>query len=95
MIPMYELMQTQLSCNVNLLYVKERLAIYYSLLKRSLQFSYGQHKIEWGLPTAPHVTMMNMKHKADIEHSLALVKIMNGIQYAFCHGLQKYKIISH
>ena len=49
MIPMYEIMQTPLSCYGNLLYVKERLAIYYSLLKRSLRFSYGQLEpdIEW------------------------------------------------
>ncbi len=33
MIPMYEIMQTPLSCYGNLLYVKERLAIYYSLLR--------------------------------------------------------------
>jgi hypothetical protein len=59
MIPMYEIMQTPLSCYGNLLYVKERLAIY-SLLKRSLQFSYGQHDIEWGPPMALHVTMMNI-----------------------------------
>jgi hypothetical protein len=39
MIPMYATMQTPLSCYGNLLYVKERLAIYYSLLKRSLRFS--------------------------------------------------------
>jgi hypothetical protein len=39
MIPMYEIMQTPLSCYGNLLYVNERLAIYYSLLKRSLRFS--------------------------------------------------------
>ncbi len=56
MIPMYEVKQTPLSCYGNLLYVKERLAIYYSLLKRSLRFSYGQHDIEWGSPTALHVT---------------------------------------
>ncbi len=43
MIPMYEVMQTPLSCYGNLLYFKQRLAIYYSLLKRSLRFSYGQH----------------------------------------------------
>ena len=47
-IPMYGIMQTPLSCYGNLLYVKERLAIYYSLLKRSLRFSYGQHDIVWG-----------------------------------------------
>jgi hypothetical protein len=55
-----------LSCYGNLLYVKpvkERLAIYYSLLKTSLLSSYGQHDIKWGLPTALHVTMMNVKHK--------------------------------
>ncbi len=46
MIPTYEIMQTPLSCYGILLYVKERLAIYYSLLKRSLRFSDGQHYIE-------------------------------------------------
>ncbi len=77
MIPMYEIMQTQLSCYGDLLYVKERLAIYYSLLKRSLLFSYGQHGIEWGSPTALHVTRMNVKRKADIEHSPAMIEVMN------------------
>jgi hypothetical protein len=57
---MYEIMQTLLSCYGNILYVKERLAIYYSLLKRSFRFSYGQHDIKWGLSTALHVTMMNV-----------------------------------
>ncbi len=41
MISMYEIMHTPLSCYGNLLYVKERLVIYYSLLKRSLRFSMG------------------------------------------------------
>jgi hypothetical protein len=85
----YETMQTPLSCYGNLLYVKERLAIYYTLLKRSLLFSYGQHDchdIEWGPPTALHVTMMNVKRKADIEHSLAMIEVMNRIKYVFCHG---------
>ncbi len=58
MIPTYEIMQTPLSCYGILLYVNERLAIYYSLLKRSLRFSYGQHYIEWDPPTALHVTRM-------------------------------------
>jgi hypothetical protein len=49
-IPIYEIMQTPLSCDGNLVYVKERLAIYYSLLKRSI----GQHNFEWGPPTALH-----------------------------------------
>ncbi len=77
MIPMYEIMQTPLSCYGNLLYAKERLAIYYSLLKRSLRFSYGQHDIEWGSPTALHVIRMNVKSKADIEHSSAMNEVMN------------------
>ena len=86
MIPMYEIMQTPLSCCGNLLYVKERLAIYYSLLKRSLRFSYGQHDIEWGSPTALHVTRVNVKRKADIEHSLAMIEVMIRIKYVFGHG---------
>ncbi len=77
MIPIYEIMQTPLSCYGNLLYVKERLAIYYSLLKRSIRFSYGQHNIEWGSPTALHVTRMNVNRKADIEHSPAMIEVMN------------------
>ncbi len=51
MIPTYEIMQTPLSCCGILLYVKERLAIDYSLLQRSLRFSYGQHYIKWDSPT--------------------------------------------
>jgi hypothetical protein len=39
MIPTYDIMQSPLSCYGILLSVKERLAIYYSLLKRSLRFS--------------------------------------------------------
>jgi hypothetical protein len=39
--------------------------------------------------------MMNVKHKANIEHSLAVIEVMNQIKYAFCHGPQKYKITSH
>ncbi len=56
MIPMSEIMQTQLSCYGHSQYVKERLSTYYNLLKRSLlvRFSYGQHDIKWGPPTALH-----------------------------------------
>ncbi len=86
MIPTDEIMHTPLSCYGNLLYVKERFAISYSLLKRSLRFSYGQHDIEWGPPTVLHVTMMNVKRKADIEHSLAMIEVMNRIKYVFGHG---------
>ncbi len=67
MIPMYEIMQTQLICYGNLLYVKMRLVIDYSLLKRSLGFSYGQHYIKWDSSTALHVTRMNVMRKADNE----------------------------
>jgi hypothetical protein len=74
-----------LSCFGNLPYVKERLAIYYSLLKRFLRFCYGQHDIKWCPPTA-HVTMMNVKRKADIEHSFAVIEVMNRIKYVFGHG---------
>jgi hypothetical protein len=68
-IPMYEIMQTQLSCYCHLQYknFKEPLAMYYSVLKRSLWHSYGQHDIEWDLFMALHVTMMNVEHKTDIE----------------------------
>jgi hypothetical protein len=41
----------------------------------------------WCLPIALHVTRMNLKHKADIEHSLAMIEVMNQIKYVFCHGL--------
>ena len=79
---MYKVMHTSLSCYGNLLYVKERLAIYYrdSLLKRSLRFSYGQHDIEWGSPTALHVTRMNVKPLANIEHSPAMIEVMNHVK---------------
>ncbi len=95
---MFEIMQTPLSCYGNLLYVKERLAIYYSLLKRSLRFSYGQHDIEWDSPTAIHVTRMNVMRKADNEHPPAMIEVMNRIKYAFGHGPLARKIqenISH
>jgi hypothetical protein len=32
------------------------------------------------------MTMMNVKHKADIEHSLAMIEVMNRIKHLFCHG---------
>jgi hypothetical protein len=69
----------QLICYGNLLYVKERLTIYNSLLKRSLWFSYGQHNIEWGSPTVLHVTRMNVMRKADNEHSPAIIEVMNQV----------------
>jgi hypothetical protein len=77
---------------VNLLYVKERLAIYYSLLKRYLRYSHGQHDIEWGSPTALHVTMMNVKRKAYVEHPPAMIEVMNRIKYIFGHGPLARKI---
>jgi hypothetical protein len=33
-----------------------------------------------------HVTMMNVKRKADIERSLAMIEVMNRINYVFSHG---------
>ncbi len=92
MIPMEDIMQAPLSCYGNLLYVKDRLVIYYSLLKRSLRFSYGQHDIKWGSPTALHVTRMNVMRKADNEHSPAMIEVMNRIKYAFGHGPLARKI---
>jgi hypothetical protein len=85
MILIYQIMQTPLSCYGNLLYVKpeQLLTIYYSLLRRSLRFSYGQHDIESGLPTALHVTLMNVKHKADVEHSLAMFEVMSRIKNVY------------
>jgi hypothetical protein len=76
MVPMYEIMQTPLICYGNLRYVKERLAIYNSLLKRSLRFSYGQHYIEWDSPTARHVTRMNVMREADNEHSPGMIEVI-------------------
>jgi hypothetical protein len=35
---------------------------------------------------ALHETVMNVKHKSDIEHSLARIKVMNRIKYVFGHG---------
>jgi hypothetical protein len=94
MIPTYKIMQTLLSCSGILLHVKERLAIYYSLLKRYLRFSYGQHYIEWDSPTALNVTRINVMRKADnaSEHSPALIEVMVQIKYAFGHGPLARKI---
>jgi hypothetical protein len=44
---MTETMKIQLDSYEDLLWVQERLAIYYNMLKRSLLLSYGQHDIEW------------------------------------------------
>ncbi len=30
--------------------------------------------------------MMNVTHKADIEHSLDMIEVMNRINYVLCHG---------
>ncbi len=43
---MIEVMKIPLDCYEDLLFVQERLAIYYSMLERSLRLSYGQHDIE-------------------------------------------------
>jgi hypothetical protein len=69
-----------------------RSAIYYSLLKRTLRFPYGQHYIEWDSPTALHLTVMNVKRKANIEHLPAMIKVMNQIKYSFGHGPLARKI---
>ena len=45
-----------------------------------------------GSPTALHVTKMKMKRKADIEHSPAMIEVMNRIKYAFGHGPLARKI---
>jgi hypothetical protein len=47
MIPTYEIMQIPLDSYEDLLFVQDSLAIYYSMLERSLRLSYGQHDIEW------------------------------------------------
>ena len=44
---MTEVMKIPLDAYEDLLFVQERLAIYYSMLERSLRLSYGQHDIEW------------------------------------------------
>ena len=44
---MTEVMKIPLDSYEDLLFVQERLAIYYSMLERSLLLSYGQHDIEW------------------------------------------------
>jgi hypothetical protein len=89
---MIEILQTPLSCYGILLYVKEHLAIYYSLLKLSLRFFYGRHYIEWDSPTALHVTRMNVMRKADNEHSPAMIEVMNRTKYAFGYGPLARKI---
>jgi hypothetical protein len=44
---MIEVMKIPLDSYEDLLFVQERLAIYYSMLERSLLLSYGQHNIKW------------------------------------------------
>jgi hypothetical protein len=44
---MIEAMKIPLDSYEDFLFVQERLAIYYSMLERSLLLSYGQHDIEW------------------------------------------------
>jgi hypothetical protein len=44
---MIEVMKIPLDSYEDLLFVQERLAIYYSMFERSLWLSYGQHDIEW------------------------------------------------
>ncbi len=96
-------MQTLLSCHGNLWYVKESLNFYHSLPKWCLWPFNGQHDIEWGLPMALHVTMVNVKHKADIQHSPAnkLLWVKSWIESSTYSAMdrlrrpQKYMIISH
>jgi hypothetical protein len=44
---MTETMKIPLDSYYDLLFVKERLAMYYIMLERSLRLFYGQHDIEW------------------------------------------------
>jgi hypothetical protein len=44
---MTETMKIPLDSYEDLLFVNERLAMYYSMLERSLRLSYGQHDIKW------------------------------------------------
>jgi hypothetical protein len=56
------------------------------LLKRFFSFLMGNTTSSGVPPTALYVAMMNVKRKADIEHSLAMIEVMNRIKYVVCHG---------
>ncbi len=47
-------MKIPLGSYEDLLFVQVRLAIYYSMLERSLLLSYGQHDIEWSQQFMAH-----------------------------------------
>jgi hypothetical protein len=70
---MIEVMKIPLDSYEDLLFVQERLAIYYSMLERSLLLSYGQHDIEWCQQfTAHQLSLIGNKPKTPLHKALYL-----------------------
>jgi hypothetical protein len=68
---MTESMKIPLDSDEDLLFVQERLAMYYSMLERSLRFSYGKHYIEWYQQfTAHQLSIIRSKLKTPLHKAL-------------------------
>jgi hypothetical protein len=68
---MIEVMKIPLDSYKDLLFVQERLAIYYSILERSLRLSYGQHDIEWCQQlTAHQLSIIGNKPRTPLHKAL-------------------------
>ncbi len=62
---MTETMKIPLDSYEDLLFVQERLAMYYIMLERSLRLSYGQHDIEWCQQFTAHQLSTNWEQAED------------------------------
>jgi hypothetical protein len=68
---MIEVMKIPFDSHEDLLFVQEHLAIYYSMLERSLLLSYGQHDIEWCQQfTAHQLSIIGNKPKTPLYKAL-------------------------
>jgi hypothetical protein len=81
---MTETMKIPLDFYEDLLFVKERLAIYYSMLERSLWLSYGQNDIESCQQfTAHQLIVIGSKPKTPF-HQALYISLMEVKHKAYC-----------
>jgi hypothetical protein len=68
---MIEVMKIPLNFYKDLRFVQERLAIYYSMLERSLRLTYGQHDIKWCQQFTEHqLAIIGNKQKTPLHKAL-------------------------
>jgi hypothetical protein len=68
---MIEVVKIPLDSYEDLLFVQERLSIYYSMLERSLRLSYGQHDIKWCQQFTEHqLSIIGNKPKTPLHKAL-------------------------